>query len=122
MYAAGRTYYYHVILNTFSWKVNWKKKKLPSLWTTYNLSHTLNIATRIEKDSRTATNNIFVANCTLKLPSTSPIINCLSNHDAQIITIKNIYATINNHEISDMTKQKETWESVYNDKYPNQKF
>jgi hypothetical protein len=36
-----------------------------------------------------------VDNCKLKLASTSPIINGLSDHDAQILIIKNIYVTTN---------------------------
>ena len=83
-----------------------KKKQPSSLISTYNLPHTLNISTWIQKDSSTATNNIFVDNSTLQLPYESLIINCLSNYVVQIVTIKNIHATINNHEISDMTKKK----------------
>jgi hypothetical protein len=58
-----------------------------------NLSHTVNFATRIQNDSSTANNNIFVDNSKLKSFYTSPLIKCLSNHDAQFLTINNIYAT-----------------------------
>jgi hypothetical protein len=86
MYSAGKTHYL-VILNTLS-QGKQKKKNLASLLTTYNLLHTLNIATRIQKDSSTTTNNIFVDNSTLKLPSASPIINFLSNQMLKFSQVK----------------------------------
>lgn len=109
MYSAGKTHYL-VILNTLSQEKQTKKKKtLASLLTTYNLLHTLNIATRIQKDSSTDTNNMFVDNSALNLPSASPIINCLSNQMLKFSQVK--------IHIKKMTFQ--TWESVYNDKYHN---
>ena len=81
----------------------------------------------------TAIDNIFVDNCRINLSSTSPIINGLSDHDAQILTIKNIYATINEFPLKQRTRlidnetiinfqrllKKETWEFVYINKDPN---
>jgi exonuclease III len=69
---------------------NWKKQS-PSLLTTYILPHTVNFATRIQNDSNTAIDNIFVDNSRLKSPSTSPLINGLSDHDAQFLTINKQY-------------------------------
>jgi exonuclease III len=37
-----------------------QKKEINSLLTTYNLTHTVNFATRIQNNSSTATDNIFV--------------------------------------------------------------
>jgi len=100
MYSAGRIYCL-VILNTLSQgkqpdkktnkqtnKQTKQKKTLASLLTTYNLLHTLNIAKRVKKDSSTAINNIFVHNSALKLPSASPIINCLSNQMFKFSKVK----------------------------------
>jgi exonuclease III len=70
------------------------KKKLASLVTTYNLSHKVNLTTRIQNSSTIAIGNIFVDNRRLNLSSVSPIINGLSDHDAQILTIKNNQTTI----------------------------
>ena len=70
------------------------------------------------------------------LSSISPIINCLSDHKAQILTTRNIYATINKFPLKQRTKlienkttiniqtllNKETWESIYIDKDPNHLF
>ena len=61
------------------------KKNLASLKTMYNLLHTVNFATRIQNNSSTAIDNMFVDNSRINLSSVSPIINGLSNHDAQII-------------------------------------
>jgi hypothetical protein len=69
------------------------KNHLSSLLTTYNLSHTVNFATRIQNESSTAIDNIFVDNSRLGSTITLPLINGLSDHDAQLLTINNIHAT-----------------------------
>jgi hypothetical protein len=77
-----------------------EKKKLASLLTTYNPLHTGNFATRIQYNSNTAMDNIFVDNSRINLSYISRIINCLSDHDAQILTIKKkkyIYIYIYTH-------------------------
>jgi len=82
----------------------------------------------------TAIDNIFVDNCRINVSTTSPIISGLSDHNAQILTIKNIYyATINEFPLKERTwlidnetiinfqslLKKETWEFVYIDRDPN---
>jgi hypothetical protein len=76
-----------------------------------------------------AVDNIFVDNSRMNLSSISPIINGLSDHDAQILTIKNVYATTNKFPLKQRIKlidnetimnfqtllKKETWESVFNE-------
>jgi hypothetical protein len=66
-----------------------QKKKLSSLLTTYNLSHTVDFATRIQNKSNTAIDNIFVDNSGLGSTITFPPVNGLSDHDAQLLTINN---------------------------------
>jgi len=96
---------------------NWKhspryKKKLASLLATYNLLHTVNYATRIQNNSSTAIDNIFVGNRRLNLSSISPKINGLSDHGAHILIIKNIYATINTFPFKQRTRlirRKQSW-------------
>jgi len=68
------------------------KKHLSSLLTTYNLSHTVDFATRIQNESSTAIDNIFVNNSRLGSTITLPLINGLSDHDAQLLAINNIFA------------------------------
>jgi hypothetical protein len=69
---------------------NNKKKQLNSLSSTYNLSHTVHFATRNQNDSITPINNIFVDITRLSSSSTCPIINGLSDPDAQFLTVNNI--------------------------------
>jgi exonuclease III len=73
---------------------NWKKQ-LNSLLTTYNLSHTVNVATRTQNDSSTAINNIFVDSTRLSSSSTCPITNGLSDNDAQFLTLHNTVPATN---------------------------
>jgi hypothetical protein len=56
-----------------------------SLLTTYNLLHTVHFATRKQHKSSTAIDNIFVDNRRLESSYTSPLINGLSDHDAQFL-------------------------------------
>jgi hypothetical protein len=95
--------------------------------------HTVNFATRIQHNLSTAIDNIFVDDSAINLSSLSPIVNGLSKHNAQILKIKNIYATINKFPLKQRTRlidietimdfqtllKKETWESVNIDKDPN---
>jgi exonuclease III len=67
-----------------------QKKQINSLLTTYNLTHTVIFATRIQNNSSTAIDNIFVDSIRLNSSSTSPIINGLTDHDAQLLTVNNI--------------------------------
>jgi hypothetical protein len=60
------------------------KKKPASLLTTYTLSYTVNFVTRVQYNSSTSMDNIFVDNSRINLSAISPIINALSDHDAQI--------------------------------------
>jgi hypothetical protein len=90
------------------------------------MSHIVNFATRTHNVSCTAIDNIFVDNTKLSKSSTSPIVNGLSDHDAQSLTINNTAVTtnitpskqrtrkiiMNNHAVSASTKSG-TWESVY---------
>jgi endonuclease/exonuclease/phosphatase family metal-dependent hydrolase len=64
-----------------------RKKHFFSLLTTYNLFHTVDFATRIQNKSSTAIDNIFVDNSRLGSTLISPIINGLSDHDAQLPSI-----------------------------------
>jgi hypothetical protein len=59
------------------------------------LSHRVKFATSIQSKSSTAIDNIFVDNIRINLSSVSPIINYLSDNNAQILTIQDIYSAIN---------------------------
>jgi hypothetical protein len=55
------------------------------------MSHTVNFATRSQNDSSTVINNIFVNITRLSSPSTCPIINGPSDHDAQFLTVNILF-------------------------------
>jgi hypothetical protein len=113
-----------------------QKKHLSSLLTTYNLSHTVNSATRIQNESSTAIDNIFVDNSRLGSTITLPLINGLSDHDAQLLTINNTHATtkkvsskqrtriINSETLTNFQSllKQETWQSVYQTQVTNNMF
>jgi hypothetical protein len=69
--------------------LNESNRKNNSLLTTYNF-HTVNFATRIQNYSNTATDNIFMDSIRFSSSSTSPIVNGLSDHNAQYLMINNI--------------------------------
>jgi hypothetical protein len=71
----------------------------------YNLTDTVNFATRIQNDLSRATDNIFVYNTRFRSTSTSPIINCLSDHSAQYLIINNIAAADNTLEAENNTNK-----------------
>jgi hypothetical protein len=114
-------------INTDYFTESNRKKQLSSLLTMYNLSHTVNFATRIQNRSSTAIDNIFVDNSRLGSFITSPLINGLSDDDAQLLTINNMYAATNKVSLKQRTRlinsetltdfqtllKQETWECVY---------
>ena len=81
-----------------------EKKHLSSLLTNCNLSHTVNFATRMQNGLSTAIDNIFVDNSRLGSTITLPLINGLSDHDAQLLTINNIYAATKKVSLKQRTR------------------
>jgi len=90
------------------------------------LTSIVNFPTRIQKNSTTAIDNIFIDTSKMGNYTISPIINGLSDHDAQFITLysysprppsKNyrLIRNINDHTINDyLTKlSRETWDTVF---------
>jgi exonuclease III len=69
-------------------KENICKQQINSLLKTYNLSHTVNFATRVQNSSSTGIDNIFKYSARLSTFYTSPIVNGLSDHDAQFLMIQ----------------------------------
>jgi hypothetical protein len=61
--------------------------KTNSLLTIYNLSHAVDFATRTQNESSTTIDNISVDITRLSSSSTCPIINGLSDHDAQFLKL-----------------------------------
>jgi hypothetical protein len=88
--------------------------------------HTVHFETRTQNKSSTAMDNLFVHNSRLRSSYTSPLINGLSDHDAQFLTIHNICKSKNKIPNMQRTRQinndtlttfqtlleQEKWESV----------
>jgi hypothetical protein len=68
-----------------------RRQQLDALLNTYNLIGTVNFPARIVNNSRTAIDNIYV-NKTRNY-SINPLINGLSDHDAQMMIIDNMMLT-----------------------------
>jgi len=83
------------------------EKKLAPLLITHNLSHPVNFATRIQNNSSTVIYDTFLGKSIINLSSISPIINGLSDHDAHILTIRNMYATINRFSSKKRTRLRD---------------
>jgi hypothetical protein len=66
--------------------------------------HTANFKTRIQNDSSTTIDNIFVDNSRINLSAVYPTINGLLGQVVQILTNKNIYATINKFPLKQRTR------------------
>jgi len=93
------------------------------------LPHIVHFATRTQNDSSTTIDNIFV-------DITCPIINGLSDHDAQFLTVNNIAPATNIVHLKQGTRERnnesiiqfqlqlanESWESSHIDNDTNSKF
>jgi len=99
---------------------------LDSLLASYNLTSTVYFPTRIQNNSSTAIDNIFINVSKFDDYIILPIVNGLSDHDAQLITVNNInFKILNNtprfirnisrHGIFDFKFKLslETWDNIF---------
>jgi hypothetical protein len=105
----------------------WKEKiQLDAVLLSYNLTDTVHFPTRIQSQSNTAIDNIFIDSYKVTKHTVSPIYNGLSDHDAQLLTIKDInLQTVNKHSYSVRNINKysmeefkirlsyESWDSIF---------
>ena len=63
------------------------KSKLDNLLLSYNLTSLINFPTRVQNTSATAIDNIFLDVSHYESYAVTPIINGMSDHDAQLLTI-----------------------------------
>jgi hypothetical protein len=104
---------------------NKRKNLLDSLLASFSLFSTVKFPTRISNNSCTLIDNIYINTYRHEF-SVHPIINGLSDHDALIITLSNIFISvprhvfsftrkINNYSISKFTSllRYENWEDVF---------
>ena len=105
---------------------NDRKSQLDSVLKTYNLTAIVTFPTRSQGISSTMIDNIFIDNSKISNYTISPFFNGLSDHDAQLLTIKDInlqsqghyiYITrsINNHSINEFKNSLsyETWDCIF---------
>ena len=103
-----------------------KKTLLDSLLASYNLTSTVYFPTRLQNNSATAIDNIFIDTSKFDNYGILAIINGLSDHDAQLITINDIHLKVlnntprfirrfNEHGILDfrIKLSLETWDNVF---------
>jgi hypothetical protein len=67
-----------------------KRQQLDTLLATYNLTRTVHFPTRIQNSSATAIDNIFIDITRNGNYAICPLVNGLSDHDAQIMKLNNI--------------------------------
>ena len=110
------------------------KSQIDALLKSYNLTSVVNFPTCIQKTSATIIDNIFIDTTKMKY-SISPVINGLSDHDAQLIAIHThnlrsyakkymLIRQINDHTINDfLTKLScESWDGVFSTTEVNKMF
>jgi hypothetical protein len=101
---------------------------LNSLLALFNLTSIVSFPTRIQNSSSSAIDNIFIDCSRLEHISIKPVINGLSDHDPQLLVIKNINPIPNFHNYKKVTRvvndvtinefiknlSSEDWELLYN--------
>jgi len=111
------------------------KSQLDNLLLSYNLTSIINFLTRIQNISSTATDNISIDVSQLESYTLTPIINRVSDHDAQLLTISIDYSyvpthwsktvrKINKYTISDFIDKLscESWDSIFDSEDVNAMF
>jgi hypothetical protein len=78
-----------------------RKRQLEALLRTYNLTSVVNFPTRIQHNSATAIDNIFIDITKFGNYSISPIINGLSDHDAQTIMLHSFSQSLPTKKVVD---------------------
>ena len=102
------------------------KSKLDSLLLSYNLTSTINFPTRVQNATATAIDNIFIDVSQLESYTVTPIINGMSDHDAQLLMIGTNFShaplhkiktirKINKHTIFDFLNKLscESWNAIF---------
>ena len=78
---------------------SYKKKQLDSILYSFNLCSTVNFPTRIGPSSVSTIDNVFIDNSYLNRYDIAPLINGLSDHDAQLLTIQIFQKHINKQHV-----------------------
>jgi hypothetical protein len=96
----------------YKYRVNERRKQLDAMLLSYNLAATVHFPNRVQNQSCRAIDNILIHSFTRY--TASPIYNGLSDHDAQLLTIKYINKQTLNHSsygIRNINKYRLSYES-----------
>jgi hypothetical protein len=106
---------------------NEKKNQLINLFLLYNLTSIISFPVRVLNTSAAAIDNIFIDISQFLCHSVSPVFNCLSDHDAQLLMISTdcshmptqeskTVRKIDMYMISDFINKlsNELWDAVFN--------
>ena len=106
---------------------NNSKRQLDSVLLTYNLTTIVTFPTRSQGTSNTRIDNVFLDNSKISNYTVLPFLNGLSDHDAQLLILKDLnlqlkdhytYTTrdINNYSINEfkINRSYESWDCVFN--------
>jgi hypothetical protein len=104
-----------------------KKRQFDAMLQSYNLSSIVHFPTRVQNQSSTTIDNIFIDIHKITSYIVCPLYNGLSDHDAQLLTIKDVSLQISNHltyTIRNIHKYSiedfkirlsyESWDSIFN--------
>jgi hypothetical protein len=89
------------------------KNQLDNLLLSYNLTSTINFPTRVQIISATAIDNIFIDVSQFESYTVAPIINGMSDHDAQLLIISTDYSHVPIHKFKTVRKIKKYTISDY---------
>jgi len=78
---------------------NDRKKQLDSMLQTYNLTAIVYFPTRLKGRSSTMIDNIFLDTLKISTYTVLPLLNGLSDHDAQMLTIKDLNSQVQDYHI-----------------------
>ena len=111
------------------------KNQLDNLLLSYNLTSIINFLTRVQNTSATAVDNIFIDVSQLDSYMVTPIINGVSDHDTQLLTISTDYSHISIHKFKTVRKINKytisdfidklsckSWDSIFNSEDVNAVF
>jgi hypothetical protein len=74
-----------------------KKKQLDAMFLSYNLLPIVHFPTRVQNQSCTTTDNIIIDIHKIISFTVCPLYNGLSDHDAQLLTIKDVKPQLSNY-------------------------
>ena len=111
------------------------QNQLDNLLLSYNLTSTINFLIRVQNASATAIDNIFIGVSQFESYTVTPIINDVSDHDAQLLIISTDYShvqihkfktvrKINKYTISDLIDKLtcKSWHAIFNSEDVNAMF